>query len=286
MIFSNPFIQTLDSFILAALSEDIGDGDHTSLSTIDPDKKDIAIVKVKEKGILSGIKVAERVFQLVDTSLKIEIHAKDGSTVKVGDILMTISGNTRNLLKSERLALNCLQRMSGIATLTGKYVEAVKGTGVNILDTRKTTPNFRQFEKTAVSAGGGMNHRFGLYDMILIKDNHVDAAGGIKNALLKAKDYLQQTGKKLQIEIETRNLDEVNQVLQTGIANRIMLDNFHPDLLKEAVLLIDNRLETEASGGITLDNIRAYAQTGIKFISVGALTHSYKSLDISLKLTR
>lgn len=286
MISPNPFIKTLDNFILSALSEDIGDGDHTSLSTIDPSKKDNAIVKVKEKGILCGLKVAERVFQLVDSSLKIEIHVNDGDAVNISDIVMTISGNTRNLLKSERLALNCLQRMSGISTLTGRYVEAVKGTGVQILDTRKTTPNFRQFEKIAVLAGGGMNHRFGLFDMILIKDNHVDAAGGIKNALLKAKEYLQQTGKKLQIEIETRNLDEVNQVLQTGVANRIMLDNFKPEMLKTAVQLIDNRFETEASGGITLDNIRAYAETGIKFISVGALTHSYKSLDISMKLTR
>ena len=176
--------------------------------------------------------------------------------------------------------------MSGISTLTGRYVAAVQGTGVNILDTRKTTPNFRQFEKTAVLAGGGMNHRFGLFDMILIKDNHVDAAGGIKNALLKAERYLHQSGKKLLIEIETRNLEEVIEVLQTKIANRIMLDNFQPGLLKEAVKLIDNRLETEASGGITLDNIGAYAETGIKYISVGALTHSYKSLDISMKLTR
>ena len=286
MIPTNPFIQSLDNFILSALTEDIGDGDHTSLSTIDIAKNDKAIIKIKEKGIISGLKVAERIFQLADSSLKIETHFNDGDVVNVNDIALIISGNTRNLLKSERLALNCLQRMSGISTLTGRYVAAVQGTGVNILDTRKTTPNFRQFEKTAVLAGGGMNHRFGLFDMILIKDNHVDAAGGIKNALLKAERYLHQSGKKLLIEIETRNLEEVIEVLQTKIANRIMLDNFQPELLKEAVKLIDNRLETEASGGITLDNIGAYAETGIKYISVGALTHTYKSLDISMKLTR
>ena len=197
---------------------------------------------------------------------------------------MILRGNIRSLLKSERLVLNCMQRMSGIATLTNQYVKAVEGTRVKILDTRKTTPNFRQFEKQAVLDGGGMNHRFGLFDMILIKDNHVDASGGIRNALKSATEYQQVSGLNLPIEIETRNLKEVEEVIASGLANRIMLDNFSPELLKQAIEKINNQFETEASGGITLTNILAYAQTGVQYISVGALTHSHKSLDISMKL--
>jgi len=200
--------------------------------------------------------------------------------------VMTVEGKVRSLLTAERLLLNCMQRMSGIATLTNKYVEAIKGTSTKILDTRKTTPNFRIFEKWAVQLGGGNNHRFGLYDMILIKDNHVDAAGGIKNAIERANEYILKVGKKLKIEIETRSLEEVNQVLAIGKVDRIMLDNFSPALLKEAIKLIDKKFETEASGGITLDTIRSFAESGVDFISVGALTHSHKSLDISMKIVK
>jgi len=271
-------------FIKLALAEDTGSGDHTSLSTIDNNKSGSARVKVKENGIVAGIEIAKLILQCVDESLEVQIKTTDGSRVKAGDELMIIGGNVRNLLKAERLLLNCLQRMSGIATLTREFADAVDGTGTKILDTRKTTPNFRYFEKLAVTYGGGYNHRFGLYDMILIKDNHVDASGGIKNALLKASEYLKKTGKNLQIEIETRNLKEVEEVLNTGIANRIMLDNFGTGPLAEAVKLIAKRFETEASGGITLPNARMYALTGVDFLSVGALTHSYKSLDISMKI--
>jgi len=218
--------------------------------------------------------------------LIVKVHVAEGSAVKPGDIVMTVEGKVRSLLTAERLLLNCMQRMSGIATLTNKYVEAIKGTSTKILDTRKTTPNFRIFEKWAVQLGGGNNHRFGLYDMILIKDNHVDAAGGIKNAIERANEYILKVRKKLKIEIETRSLEEVNQVLSIGKVDRIMLDNFSPALLKEAIKLIDKKFETEASGGITLDTIRSFAESGVDFISVGALTHSHKSLDISMKIVK
>ncbi|MBP6533285.1 MAG: carboxylating nicotinate-nucleotide diphosphorylase, partial [Bacteroidia bacterium] len=222
----------------------------------------------------------------VDSGLIVKVHVAEGSAVKPGDIVMTVEGKVRSLLTAERLLLNCMQRMSGIATLTNKYVEAIKGTSTKILDTRKTTPNFRIFEKWAVQLGGGNNHRFGLYDMILIKDNHVDASGGIKNAIERANEYILKVGKKLKIEIETRSLEEVNQVLSIGKVDRIMLDNFSPALLKEAIKLIDKKFETEASGGITLDTIRSFAESGVDFISVGALTHSHKSLDISMKIVK
>lgn len=277
---------TPEEFIKSALTEDTGDGDHTSLSTIDANKSGTAIVKVKENGIISGLDAAKQILKIVDNLIKIQMNCKDGDVVKNGDIVMTAEGNVRNLLRAERLLLNCMQRMSGIATLTNRFVKEIEGSRAKILDTRKTTPNFRYFEKIAVVAGGGYNHRYGLYDMILIKDNHVDAAGGIGNALRKASDYLTTTGKKLQIEIETRNINEVEEVVKTGIANRIMLDNFETAILEKAVGIINNRFETEASGGITLSNIRAYAMTGVNFISVGALTHSYKSLDISMKLNK
>ena len=273
-------------FIKMALAEDSGDGDHTSISTINERSTGIARVKVKEDGIISGLEVAKLVLDCVDSSLKIHMNTSEGAKVSSGEVVMIVEGNVRGMLKAERLLLNCMQRMSGIATLTGKFVEAVENTNAKILDTRKTTPNFRHFEKLAVRAGGGLNHRFGLYDMILIKNNHVDASGGIINALVKASDYLKQNGKNLIIEIETRNLQEVDDVLKTGIAKRIMLDNFDPLTLKKAIEVIGNKFETEASGGITLSNVREYAISGVDFISVGALTHSYKSMDLNMKIEK
>ena len=275
---------TTEEFITHALSEDIGDGDHTSQATIEENAIGRAQIKIKEKGILSGLEIAQKIFYAVDKNLEITVLSEEGKEVNSEDIVMLIKGNIRSLLKSERLVLNCMQRMSGIASLTRQYVKAVAGTKVKILDTRKTTPNFRYFEKQAVLTGGGMNHRFGLFDMILIKDNHVDASGGIRNALRSANEYQEVKRLKLPIEIETRNLKEVEEVLTSGLANRIMLDNFTPELLIQAVEMIKNRFETEASGGITLSNILAYAQTGVQYISVGALTHSHNSLDISMKL--
>lgn len=277
---------SVKDFIKNALKEDVGDGDHTSLSTIPETEKGIAKVKVKEQGIIAGLVLADQILNQVDTELIVKVHVPEGSPVNPGDIVMTVEGKVRSLLTAERLLLNCMQRMSGIATLTNKYVEALKGTNTKVLDTRKTTPNFRIFEKWAVQLGGGVNHRFGLYDMILIKDNHVDAAGGIKNAIDRANDYISKINKKLKIEIETRSLDEVKQVLSIGKIDRIMLDNFTPELLKEAIQLIDKKYETEASGGITLETIRSYAESGVDFISVGALTHSHKSLDISMKIVK
>ena len=279
-----PYGLSPDEFIKMALAEDIGDGDQTSLSTVDEGKKSIAKVKVKEDGIIAGIPVAIHILQSVDKTLKVQTYTSDGALVHNGNIVMEIEGNVRSLLQAERLLLNCMQRMSGIATLTRKFVDAVKGTGAEILDTRKTTPNFRHFEKLAVRAGGGINHRFGLYDMILIKDNHVDASGGINNALLKVEEYLLKTGKKLFIEIETRNIAEVEEVMKSNIAKRIMLDNFETADLVKAVKIINKKFETEASGGITLSNVYSYAATGVDYISVGAITHSYKSLDISMKI--
>ena len=276
---------SVDEFIRLALLEDTGDGDHTSLATVGDHDTGTGNVKVKEDGIICGMELAKHVLHAVDRGISIETRSSDGRQVKKGDIVLIASGTVRSLLRAERLLLNCMQRMSGIATLTNHYAKAVADTGAKILDTRKTTPNFRQFEKQAVLAGGGFNHRFGLYDMILIKDNHVDAAGGIRQALERTKKYLQAIGKKLRVEIETRNMEEVREVLETGIADRIMLDNFSIEALSEAVRLIDHRLETEASGGITLDNVRQVAEAGVDFISVGALTHSYRSLDISMKIS-
>ena len=283
---SDPILHGLstDEFIKIALAEDTGDGDHTSISTIDKNKTGTGKVRVKEDGIIAGLDIAKRILLMVDGSFKIKTFSTDGNEVKSGDIVMEVEGNVRNLLLSERLLLNCMQRMSGIATLTRKFVKEIEGTNAKILDTRKTTPNFRWFEKLAVRTGGGMNHRFGLYDMILIKDNHVDAAGGINNALKKAADYLVSSGKQLQVEIETRNIEEVKEVIRTGVASRLMLDNFETVKLKEAVNIIGKKFETEASGGITLANVKSYAITGVDYISVGALTHSYKSMDISMKI--
>lgn len=267
-----------------ALLEDEGDGDHTSLSTIEKGLIGKAVVKIKEDGIIAGLDVAKEVTHLVDSGLIVKINTREGAKVQKHEIVMEIEGKVQSLLRAERLLLNCMQRMSGIASLTRKFVDAVEGTDAKILDTRKTTPNFRVFEKWAVRSGGGTNHRFGLYDMILIKDNHVDAAGGVEQAIRKANQYLIDTKKNLQIEIETRNIEEVRAVLHTGGIQRIMLDNFSPSKLKEAVDLISGTCITEASGGIVLENVRKYAEAGVNFISVGALTHSYKSLDISMKL--
>ncbi|MBK6989894.1 MAG: carboxylating nicotinate-nucleotide diphosphorylase [Bacteroidetes bacterium] len=286
MEFTDYYGLSIKDFIENALREDVGNGDHTSLSTIPESSLGVANVKVKETGIIAGLVLADQILNQVDSTLKVKVLVAEGSQVKPGNIVMNVEGNTRSLLTAERLVLNCMQRMSGIATLTRKYVDELKGTNTKVLDTRKTTPNFRIFEKWAVHLGGGVNHRFGLYDMILIKDNHVDAAGGIENAIERANEYLKQTGKKLKIEIETRSLEEVNRVLKTGKVDRIMLDNFTPALLKEAIELIDKRYETEASGGITIETIRSYAESGVDYISVGALTHSHKSLDISMKIVK
>ncbi len=282
---SLPVIQQIEKLIVDALAEDQGTGDHSSLSTIESDKIGLGRVKIKEDGILSGIDIAILVARHVDSTLDINSFHKNGSPVKSGDIVMELTGNVRSLLRAERILLNFMQRMSGIATLTRQFVNEVSDTKTSILDTRKTTPNFRYFEKRAVLDGGGKNHRFGLFDMIMIKDNHIDASGGITNALERVASYLDKTGLNLKVEIETRNLAEVREVLKSKIATRIMLDNFTPELLAEAIEIIGRRIETEASGGITLKNVRSYALTGVDFISVGALTHSYKSLDISMKIS-
>lgn len=270
-------------FLKSALQEDVGDGDHSSLSTIPISAKGKAHLLVKENGILSGLEVAKLVFNLVDSNIQLDIKMKDGDRIQVGDIVFIASGNVQNLLKAERLMLNMMQRMSGIATTTSTYVKAIEGTQTKVLDTRKTTPNLRTFEKQAVRHGGGVNHRIGLYDMIMIKDNHVDFSGGIHAALTKASKYVETTKPGLQIEIETRDLKEVQQVLDCGLGNRIMLDNFNFSDTHTAVKMIGDRYETESSGGITLDTIAEYAKCGVNFISVGALTHSVKSLDLSFK---
>lgn len=272
-----------DLFIKNAIAEDVGDGDHTSLSTIPQGTQGKAKLIVKEEGILAGVELALEIFNQIDNTLKVEVKMQDGQEIKPGDIAFTVSGNTHSILLAERLVLNCMQRMSGIATQTNRIVKRLEGYKTKVLDTRKTTPGLRYLEKWAVRIGGGVNHRIGLYDMILIKDNHVDYAGGIKNAITQANDYLKSTGKKLQIEIEVRNLEELQQVLSIGGVNRIMLDNFEPSLLKQAVAMIDGRFLTEASGGIVEENVADYAACGVDFISMGALTHSVKSLDLSLK---
>lgn len=276
-------LHLINQFIDNALAEDVGDGDHTSLATIPAAAKGKAKLLVKEAGILAGVELAVQIFAKVDAELKTEILLQDGATIKSGDIAFYVEGSAQSILKAERLVLNCMQRMSGIATKTRQIVELVKGTGVKLLDTRKTTPGLRYLEKWAVRIGGGVNHRFGLYDMILIKDNHVDYSGGIKQAIKAARQYLKDQHKNLQIEIEVRNMSELQQVIDEGGADRILLDNFPPMLLKEAVELLNHQYITEASGGITLENIAEYASTGVDYISSGALTHSIKSLDLSLK---
>jgi nicotinate-nucleotide pyrophosphorylase (carboxylating) len=274
----------LQNFIKAALAEDVGTGDYTSLATINTSKLGKARLLVKEDGVLAGVNVALNIFKEVNPELKIEVKINDGEQIKYGDEVLYVEGPIQDILKAERLVLNCVQRMSGISTTTRKYVDAISSTKAKILDTRKTTPLMRTLEKEAVKLGGALNHRFGLYDMILIKDNHVDGAGGIKNAIESATKYLKENSLKLPIVIETRNLEEVKQVLEVGGVHRIMLDNFSPTLMKEAIEIINGKFATEASGGITLSNIIDYAKTGIDYISVGALTHSVKSLDLSLKI--
>jgi nicotinate-nucleotide pyrophosphorylase (carboxylating) len=275
--------QFIHSFITHALSEDVGDGDHTSLATIPAGTLGKAKLLVKDNGILAGVELAVEIFKQVDPNLKVNVLLQDGTTIKPKDIVLEVEGNAQSILKAERLVLNCMQRMSGIATKTHEIVALLKGTNTKVLDTRKTTPGMRYLEKWAVKIGGGVNHRFGLFDMILIKDNHVDYSGGIRQAIENTKGYLQKTNKQLAIEIEVRNLDELQQVLATGGVDRILLDNFNFDNLRKAVSIIDGKFDTEASGGITIDNIRQYAECGVDYISVGALTHSVKSLDLSLK---
>ena len=273
----------IHQFIINALNEDVGDGDHTSLATITAGTKGKAKLIVKDDGILAGVELAVEIFTIVDPELKLSVFLNDGTKVKYGDIAFEVGGDAQSILKAERLVLNCMQRMSGIATKTREIVDLLAGTDAKLLDTRKTTPGMRYLEKWAVRIGGGVNHRFGLYDMILIKDNHVDYAGGIREAIEKAHEYIAAENKNLAIEIEVRNLDELEQVLQTGGINRILLDNFNFRDLREAVNIIEGRYVTEASGGITTENIREYAACGVDYIAVGALTHSVKSLDLSLK---
>ncbi len=273
----------IDAFIKNAIIEDVGDGDHTSLSTIPEGTKGKAKLIVKENGILAGVELALEIFNQIDAALKVNVLLHDGQAVNVGDIAFTVEGNTHSILSAERLVLNCMQRMSGIATQTHRIAKLLEEYHTKVLDTRKTTPGLRYLEKWAVRIGGGVNHRIGLYDMILIKDNHVDYAGGIANAINKANDYLASTGRNLKIEIEVRNIEELLQVLEIGKVDRIMLDNFPIATLKKAVKLIDGKFVTEASGGITEENVAAYAACGVDFISMGALTHSVKSLDLSLK---
>ncbi len=272
-----------DEFIQQALHEDIQDGDHSTLASIDAQAMGNAVLKVKEKGILAGVDVAQKILHIVEPNATFTAFKKDGDAVVVGDIGFEIHAHVHTILKVERLILNTMQRMSGIATLTNTYVQKIKNYSSKLLDTRKTTPNFRWFEKEAVRIGGAYNHRFGLYDMIMLKDNHIDFCGGIEKAIDKTNAYLKTTKKKLNIEIETRSIDDVKRVLAHGGVQRIMLDNFTPEKIAEALLLINKRYETEASGGITLDTIESFAKTGVDFISAGAIIHHAVSMDLSLK---
>jgi nicotinate-nucleotide pyrophosphorylase (carboxylating) len=275
----------LEEFIKATLQEDIGEGDHTTLATIGENAMGKAEIIIKEACIISGIVLADQIFTYYDSTLNVKTHFNDGDRVGAGITCITIEGRLRSMLSCERLVLNCMQRMSGIASLTYKMCAQIAGTKAKILDTRKTTPLFRLIEKWAVKTGGGENHRFGLFDMILIKNNHVDAAGGVAKAIQLAKEYLEKKNKNLFITVEARDMNEVNEAMQTGGVNRILLDNFSPAQLVEAVKMIGGKIETEASGKITLDNVRQYAETGVDFISAGALTHSYKTIDMSLRIT-
>ena len=274
---------TIDEIIEKALEEDLGDGDHTSLSTIPEGKTGRAQLKIKQQGVIAGTQIAEKVFQKVDPSIHFDLKIEDGSEVQVGDIVFFIEGPSRSILSGERLALNFMQRMSGVATYTRFLSDKIKGTKAVLLDTRKTTPLLRELEKYAVKMGGGENHRMGLYDMIMIKDNHVDFSGGIEKAIQSTHNYLHEKGKKLAIEIEVRNFKELEKVMAYGKIDRIMLDNFTPGDLAKAVKIINGKYESEASGGITESTIREFAETGVDYISVGALTHQIKSLDMSLQ---
>lgn len=273
----------IDELLNLAFAEDIGDGDHTTLSTIPADAMGRSKLIIKEEGVLAGIKEAEKVLHKVDPTIKIEVFLEDGSRVKPGDIAFIAEGSVRSLLIAERTMLNIMQRMSGVATMTARYQDELKGLHTKVLDTRKTTPGMRIMEKEAVKIGGGTNHRIGLFDMILIKDNHIDFAGGIEKAIERAREYCKEHNKDLKIEIEVRSLDDIRRVMAIGGVDRIMFDNFTPELTKEAVELVGGTMETESSGGITLENLRSYGEAGVDFISVGALTHSVKGLDMSFK---
>ena len=278
--------EIIGRLIDTALNEDVGDGDHSSLASIPAGSAGSARLIIKGKGIMAGMEIAGYIFNRVDPGINFIPYIKDGTLINPGDNGFLVTGDQRELLKAERLVLNVMQRMSGIATETGRYVDAVKGTGAIILDTRKTTPGFRFFEKEAVRIGGGMNHRMGLYDMIMLKDNHIDFAGGIGEAIRKTGEYLKSTGRDLKIEIEARSIDDVLEIIAAGGVDRIMLDNFNIEDTLKAVKIIGGRFEIESSGGITLDTIRSYAECGVDFISVGALTHHIKSLDMSMKVLK
>ena len=275
--------ELIDDLLNLAFAEDIGDGDHTTLSTIPADAMGRSKLLIKEKGTVSGIDVALTVLHKLDPEIKVNVFIKDGSEVNPGDVVFTAEGRVRSLLMAERTMLNIMQRMSGVATMTKKYQDKLEGLHTKVLDTRKTTPGMRMLEKEAVKAGGGENHRIGLYDMILIKDNHIDFAGGLEKAVKRAKEYCEKNGKDLKIEVEARSLDDVRKLTEMPEVDRIMFDNFTPELTKEAVKIVGGKKETESSGGITIDNLREYGETGVDFISVGALTHSVKGLDMSFK---
>jgi nicotinate-nucleotide pyrophosphorylase (carboxylating) len=275
--------ELLQQLIASALKEDIGEGDHSTLSCISPEAKGKAVLKIKEAGVLAGMKVAETIFRFQQPDIVFHPYKKDGDAMEFGETAFEVEATVHTILQCERLVLNCMQRMSGIATLTKTYSDKLVGYKTRILDTRKTTPNFRLLEKEAVAIGGGHNHRFALYDMIMLKDNHIDYCGGIEAAIEKAYNYVQQVKPGLKIEVETRNLDDVKKVLATGKVNRLMLDNFTPEQIKEAIVLIGDQVETEASGGINLSNIQEYAASGVDYVSVGALIHQAHSLDLSLK---
>ena len=278
--------ELIERLIDLSFAEDIGDGDHTTLSSIPADAMGKNMLLIKEDGVLAGVDMALRIFHRFDPTLQVEVLINDGAEVKKGDIAMYVTGSVRSLLQTERLMLNVMQRMSGIATMTRRYVRQLEGTNTRVLDTRKTTPGMRIMEKEAVRIGGGTNHRIGLFDMILLKDNHVDFAGGIQKAILRAQEYCKEKGKDLKIEIEVRSLDELQQVLDLGGVQRIMFDNFTPEVTRKAVEMVAGRYETESSGGITFDTLRDYALCGVDFISVGALTHSVKGLDMSYKAVK
>lgn len=283
MISEKEYLQKLEQLILNAFSEDIGEGDHTTLASIGKEERGKAILKIKDTGILAGVDVAEFIFLLAEPTSILKKLKKDGDSMVPGDIAFEVEARHYTLLTCERLVLNCMQRMSGISTLTKKYTEKIKSYPAKLLDTRKTTPNFRLLEKEAVKIGGGENHRFGLYDMIMLKDNHIDYCGGIEKAIQKTTDYLKENKLSLKIEIETRSIEDVQKVMKSGNVHRIMLDNFAPSEIEEALKIINGKYETEASGGITLENIESYAATGIDYISSGAIIHQAKSLDLSLE---
>jgi nicotinate-nucleotide pyrophosphorylase (carboxylating) len=279
------FDQALEQLVAAAIIEDVGEGDHSTLSTIAPDARGRAILKIKDEGVLAGVAVAEKIFHMLEPGSVLHIYRKDGDVMVKGDIAFEVSASIHTILKGERLVLNIMQRMSGIATLTRQYTDRLKGYHTRVLDTRKTTPNFRLLEKEAVRIGGGINHRFGLYDLIMLKDNHIDYCGGLAKAINMAYDYVQRVKPGLKIEVETRSLDDVATIVQMGQGKvfRVMLDNFTPERIREALQLINGQFETEASGGINLENLEAYAATGVDYVSVGALIHQARSLDLSLK---